>query len=626
MKFLFSEKQVGTLASLLSVLALAACGGGHAGDTGGDRSAPQAAQSLSAGASASGRTDSSSGSSAAADLLDFAKGRILVAPREGLPDEEFNKILAVHGGKASKIGQSNLYIVHLTGNASEKAVAATLAHNPHLKFAEVDGRVKSTLVPNDSYLGSEWHLTKIKAASAWDTTQGTGITIAILDTGVDPTHPDLVGNLVPGYNFYDNNTNTSDVCGHGTKVAGTAAASTGNGIGVAGVAGQAKIMPIRIAEATNGCYGSYSAIASGLIYAADHGARVANVSYGGLARSATVQSAAQYLKNKGGLTFVSAGNNGIDESIIPTTTLIAVSATDGNDAKASWSSYGSFVALSAPGVGIWTTKNGGSYDAPSGTSFASPTAAGVAALMMAARPALDSTQLESLMYTSAVDLGVAGRDPYYGYGRVDATAGVQAALNAVIQADTHAPTASISSPAANASVSGLVAINVAATDNVGVARVELHVNGTTTAADSVAPFGFSWDSTKTPNGAATLMVKAYDAAGNAGTSAPVTVNVANTVPPITNDTAPPTVKIVNPVAGQVAGNVSISVNAADNSGAAGISLSLTIDGVVKASGTGGALAYNWNTRKVASGTHTIGVIAKDATGNSATASVQVTTK
>jgi thermitase len=559
-------------------------------------------------------------------LQSWAKGRILIEPRAGLPVGELDKLLSPYGGKRHKLGQSNLYIVDLPANVSEVAVIEKLAHNPHLKFAELDRRVKTSFVPNDPYLGSEWHLNTVGAQSAWDTTQGAGITIAILDSGVDPSHPDLVSNLIPGYNVYDNNTNTADVCGHGTAVAGTAAASSNNSTGVAGIAGQSKIMPVRIAyyDATQGCYAFYSTVANGLTYAADHGARIANVSYGGVAASSTVQSAAHYLQGKNGLLFVSAGNNGINENITPTNTMIPVSATDSNDTMTSWSSYGSFVEMSAPGLYLWTTSNGGTYGQWSGTSFSSPLTAGVAALMMSANPALSGSQIESIMTSTATDLGAAGRDIYYGYGRVNAAAAVQAAANATATIDTQAPTASITAPLANATVSGLVTVNVTATDNVGVARVELQVNGSTVAIDNTSPFGFSWDSTGVLNGMSTLVVAAYDAAGNSGTSAPISVNVANNATPIAADTTPPVVTITNPVAGYVSGTVSVTVNATDDSSASGISQTLYIDGVKKAHVTGGSLAYNWNTRKVTAGLHTIQAVAADAAGNSSSTSVQVT--
>lgn len=553
----------------------------------------------------------------------WAKGRILVMPRAGLPEKELAKILGAHGGKARKMGQSGLYIVDLPGNASEKSIAARLAHHPHLRFVELDHSVSPDLVPNDPYYGSAWHLPKIGASSAWDSSQGAGVTIAILDSGVDSAHPDLAARLVPGWNFYDNNANTADVYGHGTKVAGAAAAAGNNGVGVASVASQSKIMPIRITDLTGRGY--WSMIAQGLVYAADHGARIANVSFLGLSSSLTTQNAAQYMKDKGGLVIVSGGNTGLQENYAQTTTMIPVSATGSNDARASWSSYGNFIAVAAPGAGIWTTTRGGGYGAVSGTSFSSPVTAGVVALMMAAKSTLPNTQVESLLFSTAVDLGVAGRDPYYGHGRVDAARAVQAAAGATETADTQAPVISVSAPLGGATVTGLVGVDVTATDNVGVTRVELRVNSTTVAIDSSAPFGFTWDSAGTPNGMSNLVAYAFDAAGNSKASVPIAVNVANGTVTVPKDTTAPVAQIINPVAGNVSGNnVAISVNATDDSAAAGITQTVYVDGVLKATGTGSTLGYNWNIRKVAAGTHTIEVMTKDAAGNASTASVNVT--
>lgn len=561
------------------------------------------------------------------DTEEFAKGRILIEPRAGLSAVGLEAILSNHRGKARKLGQSNLQIVDLPPDVSEKSIVESLKHHPHLKFAELDRRVKTSFVPNDPYYGSQWHVAKVGTALAWDTTQGTGVTIAILDSGVDATHPDLAANMVAGYNLYNNNTDARDVCGHGTAVAGTAAASMNNGAGVAGIAGRAKIMPLRVAyfdTSKNGCYAYYSTIANGLTYAADHGARVANVSFGGVAASAAIQSAAQYMKNKGGLVFVSAGNSGINENFTPTATMIAVSATDANDVKTSWSSFGSFTALSAPGAGIWTTSKGGIYQAWNGTSFSSPLAAGVAALMMSANAALGSAQIESMLFSTAVDLGSIGRDPYYGYGRVNAAAGVKAAVASLAPADMQRPTALIAAPLAGATVSGLVPVNVTAADNVGVARVELKANGTTVAIDSAAPYSFSWNSTGVPNGMATLVAHAYDAAGNSAPSPSVAVNVANAAAPLVVDTIPPVLAIVNPVEGAVAGLVTVVMNASDNRGAAGILQQLYIDGVLKAQGYGATLSYSWDTRFITVGYHTLMAVARDAAGNTTLRLVRVT--
>ncbi len=557
------------------------------------------------------------GAAVAAQSAPVAKGRILVQPRPGLSDVEFAKALAPHGGKvAGQIGNLGVYVVALPATASEKAVANLLSHNPQIKFAEPDALVAPVLTPNDPYYGNEWDLHTLNGAAAWDVSRGAGITVAILDSGVDATHPDLQGQLVPGWNFYDGNSNTADVYGHGTEVAGVVAALGNNAIGVTGVAWNSKLMPIRVAG-TNG-YASISALASGLNYAADHGARVANMSFAVQSYS-TIQTAAQYLRNKGGVACNSAGNYGTLDSTPPSDSLVSVSATDASDTRASWSSFGPYVDVSAPGAGIWTTTMGGGYATVSGTSFSSPLTCGVIALMMAANPALAPSQIVSLLESTAVDLGTTGYDYYYGYGRVNAAAAVLAASNAR-SGDTQPPIASISSPTAG-TVSGIVPVNVSASDNVGVTRVDLLVNGTLFASDPTAPYGFSWD-TSSLGGSATLMARAWDAAGNSSNSPTVTVTIG-TAPPPQPDTIPPTVTISKPGNGsQVKGNVGVAAKASDNVRVA--SLTLYLDGVMTATGNAASISWQWNTKKAANGEHTISAVAKDAAGNSATTTVTVT--
>ena len=558
---------------------------------------------------------------------DFAPGRIIVEPQAGLTADDFAKELKVHGaGKARKLGQSNIHVIDVP-HGSEKAIANKLKHNPHFKFAEIDRRMELSATTNDPYLGSEWHISKIGATTAWDKAQGAGITIAILDSGIDASHPDLAGRIVPGYNVYDNNTNTAEVCGHGTKVAGAAAAASNNGVGVAGVAGQAKILPVRITDLE--CYAYFSTTANGIIYAADHGARVVNVSYGYTPLSTAAQSAANYLRSKGGLLFVSTGNNAIDENITPTNTMISVSSTDSSDNLSSFSSWGAFTVLSAPGSGIYTTIAGGGYGGVNGTSFSSPVAAATAALVMSANPSLSADQVQNILFSTAVDLGAAGRDSKFGYGRVNAAAAVAAAGGSTAPApaptDTTKPTVVIANPLAGSTVTGTVTVSANATDNIGVTRVELKVNGTTVASDSSGPFAFAWDTKGTANGTANLVAVAYDAAGNVASSSTVAVNVANAtaLPAPTTDTTPPVVAITNPVAGVVNGNVEVVANASDNSGAAGIKLSIYIDGSAVATGSGSSLSYRWNTRKISTGYHTVQAVARDAAGNTSTRSVQV---
>src|SRR5690242_15645359 len=280
----------------------------------------------------------------------WAKGRILVQPNAGLPDDQFDNDLKVHGGKSlGKIDGLDVHVVQLPANANEHAVANLLAHNPDIKFAEVDAVVSPSATTNDPLASSsEWQLAKINATTAWNTSTGAGITVAVLDSGVQSNHPDLQANLVPGWNVYNNNSSTNDVNGHGTAVAGTIAAVGNNGIGVVGVAYRARIMPVRMTDAA--CNTTLSLVASALTWAADHGADVANISYSNLYKSSTVIAAANYLRNKGGETVVSADNDAINEGTANTTSMITVSALTQSNTLASFSSWGPMVDLAAPGV------------------------------------------------------------------------------------------------------------------------------------------------------------------------------------------------------------------------------------------------------------------------------------
>lgn len=569
----------------------------------------------------------------AAEEAQWVPGRLLVQPRAGLPEAEFDKIIKKQGGKQiGKIEGINVRIIQLPPQASEKAVEALLKKNKHVKFAERDMIVRPGST-NDPYYSSAWHLPKIGAPNAWSTSTGSAVVVAILDSGVDPVHPDLAGKLVAGWNAFDGNTDTRDVYGHGTKVAGAAAAATNNSTGVAAVAGGASIMPIRV-TGTDG-YGSWSAIANGITWAADRGARVANLSFYGIETSSTARSAAQHMKNKGGLVVTAAGNYGREETITPSDTMVTVSATDSGDNLTSWSSYGNFVDIAGPGASIYTTVNGGGYGAASGTSFASPVTAGVVALMMAANPALSGVEIEKRLYASALDLGAAGFDKYFGHGRVDAAAAVLAAKGTATTLDSAAPSTSVTSPSGGSTVTGLAAIDVAATDNVGVTQVDLLVNGVKLGSDTTAPYGFSWDSASVADGSVKLTAYAYDAAGNSSSHS-VTVTVANTVAspdqPSTGDSndsttsgvdaTAPVAKISNPTEGsRVNGNVSVSASATDNVGVT--SMRLLIDGKVVATVKGAALSYRWSAKSASVGKHTLTVEAFDAANNMGSHSVSV---
>ncbi len=544
--------------------------------------------------------------------------RILVQPKDAAPEAALQAVFAGHGARqAGAIHQINVRILHVP-EARLGRVLESLKHNPLIEFAEPDYLFAQAAVPSDTYYSLEWHLPKIAAPAAWDTTVGSSnVVIAVLDSGVDGTHPDLAAQLVAGWNFYDNNADTSDVNGHGTGVAGTAAALSNNGQGVASVAWVCKLMPIRVSDASG--YASASAIASGLTWAADHGARVANLSFDNVSTVSSLSTAAQYFQSKGGVVVSAAGNDGLFDATADNPLFLKVSATDSTDTLASWSNTGNNVDVAAPGVTIATTMSGGGYGYGTGTSFSSPIVAGVAALVLSVNPNLTPGQVTAIIETTADDLGPVGWDPQYGYGRVNASRAVQAALSAGAT-DTTPPTAAILSPVSGIVVSNLVTINVSGTDNVGITRVECYLNGACVGTNSVAPATFTWDTTGYTNGSYSLQARAYDAAGNMGVSAMDTVTVQNAAP----DTTPPTVQITAPTTGSsVVGAVSVNINGSDNVGVTRIEWYL--DGALVGSSATAPASFSWNTTNSANGSHTLQAKAYDAAGNSsASATVTVT--
>ena len=381
---------------------------------------------------------------------EFIRGRILVQFRAERLAMAASDMMAEAGARDTRtLPGTGVHVIELQTGADEEAMVRALQSRPEVEFAELDEIVPpADLIPNDPwYANWEWHLRKIQAPTAWSTTEGSSnVVIAILDTGVDGTHEDLVSKLVPGWNVYDNNSDTRDVNGHGTLVAGTAAASSNNTVGVASVAWGCRVMPVRISD-TSG-YGYFSTMASGLTWAADHGARVANISYRA-STSSTVASAAQYFQSKGGVVTVAAGNEGTFEPSLDNPYVLTVSGTDSNDLLYAWSNTGNNMDVAAPGS-AFTTVNGGGYSAASGTSIAAPIVAGVAALILSANPNLTGDEAQTILKQSADDLGPAGWDTSYGCGRVNAARAVAMASGGSV--DNTPPTVSLVSPASGASV------------------------------------------------------------------------------------------------------------------------------------------------------------------------------
>ena len=284
----------------------------------------------------------------------------------------------------------------------------------------------STSSVNDPLISGQWGWLRIHCDDAYETGyRGSGIIVAVLDTGVDTKHPDLKANIVEGYNFVDKNDNVTDVDGHGTMVAGIIAAVANNSEGIIGVAPEVKIMPLKVLTNQGG---SWIDLDMAILYAVNHGAKVITMSLGGQYSllGAATEYAIRYAYQQGCVLIAAAGNDNSSEPFYPAAyeEVIAVSAIDQSDKKAQFSNFGNYVDLSAPGVNVLSTMVNETYAYGSGTSFSAPFVAGVAALLLSKYPNLTPKEVAETLYNQAEDLGEKGWDQYYGWGVVNAYSAV----------------------------------------------------------------------------------------------------------------------------------------------------------------------------------------------------------
>ncbi|MGQ0793314.1 MAG: S8 family serine peptidase [Deltaproteobacteria bacterium] len=380
-------------------------------------------------------------------------------------EEKLNLLGRVGALRVRALEKLNMEVLSV-GRGREAEFIASIKQSPLVEFAEADLAVPPDLIPNDPSYGSQWVHTKIESLAAWNSTTGSpDVTIAVCDTGVLSTHADLNGKVLAGFNTVDGTTNTSAVCNHGTLVSGVAAAWGNNGVGGAGVSWASKILPIRITNnqvADCSCCAYVSDAAEGIRWAADNGARVINLSFQ-MASYQAINDAAAYARARGAVTVLSAGNQGAQQTHTDWQNFLSISATTNTDTLASFSSFGTYVDLAAPGVGLYTTNSNGSYANASGTSFSAPAVAGVLALIFSADPSLSPAEAEGILLATVDDIGAVGEDIYFGAGRVNARRAVETAAQGVVN---EPPVVDISLPlnGAKYTLGAVVQMSAAALD------------------------------------------------------------------------------------------------------------------------------------------------------------------
>jgi subtilisin family serine protease len=378
----------------------------------------------------------------------------LVKFKPTLRDQLIEATMAAYSTKKIKrIPWLDVYQLQIPKYFTVEEMVYALNQNPDVEYAEPNFIVHIATTPNDKYFEYQYSLhntgqeiggsgaprgkagADIKATAAWEETKGTADDIiAIIDSGVDFEHPDIKNKVVSrGRDFVNNDFDATDDLGHGTFVAGIAAADTNNTEGVAGVAWNSKILPIKVIDKNE--QGEYSWLIEAIIWAADNGAAVISLSLGGPDAADSLREALKYAHDKGIVIAAAAGNEG-GAVLYPAAYdeyCLAVAATDYNDSRMSWSNFGSQVDVAAPGervlgpVPIWYWASQGypeeiPYAFGQGTSASTPHVAGLASLVKSLKPWLAADQIMDIIRYTAEDVNSAehkGKDEFIGYGRIN---------------------------------------------------------------------------------------------------------------------------------------------------------------------------------------------------------------
>lgn len=318
-----------------------------------------------------------------------------------------------------------IYRLRFRSDLNPEEVARDYERLAEVEYAEPNYIYTISFIPNDPLFPRQYALQRsqsgIDAVEAWDIETGSSrIMVGLLDTGVDYNHEDLKGRIVKGPNFVNEGSDPMDDQGHGTHIAGIIAARGNNGKGVAGLCWSCQVMAIKVADVSGASTNAW--IAQGLVYAVNHGTQIVNLSLGGFDPSKTLEQAVRYANSRNVVLVAAIGNESTSQAVYPAAYpgVIAVGATDVNGGRASFSNFGDYLFLMAPGVSILSTYRGNSYQGLSGTSMSAGFISGVAALILSKNPSLSSSQVRRILAASTDDLGTFGKDPETGYGKINA--------------------------------------------------------------------------------------------------------------------------------------------------------------------------------------------------------------
>lgn len=332
---------------------------------------------------------------------------------------EKQKLIQSMGGIAeSRSYNGTTYLVTFPAKHNVTKIKETLLTSDKVLSVEPNVKATTNFIPTDKHYTKQWYAKKINLPKAWDASLGLStIKVAVIDAGVQTSHPELKANIIKPYNAVTGRS-TIHPDEHGTHVSGIIAAER-NKTGIIGVAPNVKVIPINVFKNDEA---DLFTIIDGIEYAVSEGANIINLSLTMNDYTSALNSTIQAAHKKGVLIIAAAGNENTKKPQYPAAlkNVIAVSATTPGDKRASFSNYGSYIDISAPGMGIYSTIPNNSYGYLDGTSMATPIVSGVAALILSKNPFLTPAEIESILKKSSKDLGEKGKDSYFGYGRVDA--------------------------------------------------------------------------------------------------------------------------------------------------------------------------------------------------------------